>query len=318
MSHGFGEVEAIQAILPDLVITLAAILTQLGDTWLVFVVLVSVYLLADRLPVVGAGLDRSDAVFLYAVGLAGVGLTIGAKAAFGHPRPPSAEFVSGGAGLPAALRGIYASLATAEGFGLPSGHAVSSTVLYGGLALVLNRWTLRGRAAVATVVVTVIGATRVVLGVHYLGDVLLGVILGGALLGMMALFARDRPQRVLGGSVALALVVVVMAGYTFDSMAVLGASIGSGITWAIVGDAVPATPVNDRETRLLALVGLPVAVALFGLTVGLESIGQAWAAAPAGGFIRAGFAAGVFLTIPVITNGFVGSGVAGSGQTPGP
>jgi undecaprenyl-diphosphatase len=73
-----------------------------------------------------------------------------------------------------------------EAFGksFPSGHALSSTVGYGTLLLAFmplipRRW--RRRAVVAYVVlVLLIAASRLGLGVHYLSDVLGGIVLGAA------------------------------------------------------------------------------------------------------------------------------------------
>ena len=78
-------------------------------------------------------------------------------------------------------------------FSLPSGHALMSTAVYGIVALVLARSRPEWRmplAAVTTLLVLVIGSSRVYLGVHWPTDVLAafaaGVILlvaGSATLG---------------------------------------------------------------------------------------------------------------------------------------
>jgi len=89
-----------------------------------------------------------------------------------------------------------------EAFGksFPSGHALSSTVVFGAVLLTFlpvlpRRW--RHVAVAATVgLVTAIGASRLLLGVHFLSDVLAGHLLGIAwLAGATAIFETWRVER---------------------------------------------------------------------------------------------------------------------------
>jgi undecaprenyl-diphosphatase len=73
-------------------------------------------------------------------------------------------------------------IATALGKSFPSGHAMSSTVTYGALALVFlpllprrsRPWALGG----VVLLVLAIGTSRLFLGVHFVSDVVGGFILG--------------------------------------------------------------------------------------------------------------------------------------------
>jgi len=82
---------------------------------------------------------------------------------------------------------------TAWGKSFPSGHAMSSTVTYGALLLTFLP-VLAGRRRVAAVaaaaaLVLAIGCSRLILGVHFLTDVVGGYVLGLAwLLGATAAF----------------------------------------------------------------------------------------------------------------------------------
>lgn len=74
----------------------------------------------------------------------------------------------------------------AEAFGksFPSGHALTSTVGYGTLLLAFmplipTRWTRRAVAGYVLLVLS-ISASRLGLGVHYLSDVVGGIVLGAA------------------------------------------------------------------------------------------------------------------------------------------
>lgn len=76
------------------------------------------------------------------------------------------------------------AVATAGGASFPSGHAMSSTVAYGAVLLVvlpaLPRRARRPTVAATGLVVVAIGASRLALGVHYVSDVVGGHVLGGA------------------------------------------------------------------------------------------------------------------------------------------
>lgn len=91
-------------------------------------------------------------------------------------------------------------ITTAPGLSFPSGHAMGATVAYGALVLVAlsylaPRW--RGLAWLAAVtVVGGVGASRVVLGVHYVTDVVAGWMFGVIWLVLSAvLFNRWRRER---------------------------------------------------------------------------------------------------------------------------
>jgi undecaprenyl-diphosphatase len=88
----------------------------------------------------------------------------------------------------------------------PSGHAMTSIVVYGTLAFLLSRlaptrWLRRLVWTIAGTVVVLVGLSRLYLGVHYPSDVVAGFIIGGAwavtcALGMEAVryFRTRRPE----------------------------------------------------------------------------------------------------------------------------
>ena len=90
--------------------------------------------------------------------------------------------------------------ATAHGKSFPSGHAMSSTVVYGSLLMVfLPVIGRRYRPVVlggAVLLVAAIGFTRLALGVHFITDVLGGIVLGLAwLAASAAAFSTWRVER---------------------------------------------------------------------------------------------------------------------------
>ncbi|HEX2046794.1 MAG TPA: phosphatase PAP2 family protein [Acidimicrobiales bacterium] len=123
------------------------------------------------------------AVFLVVTTLGGGLLDTLVKEAVGRPRPPLVDPV-----------------ATARGKSFPSGHAMSSTVVYGSLLLVfLPAIGRRYRPVVvagAAVLVGAIGFSRLALGVHYITDVIGGIVLGLAwLAASTAAFSTWRVER---------------------------------------------------------------------------------------------------------------------------
>lgn len=99
---------------------------------------------------------------------------VGLKDLFRHPRP----FV----GDPSV------KLYEVEGYGLPSGHAQLSVVIWGSLAHAFKRtrvWVVAGLLA------ALIGFSRIYLGVHFPTDVLVGWLIGALLLA--AYIALHRP-----------------------------------------------------------------------------------------------------------------------------
>ena len=91
-------------------------------------------------------------------------------------------------------------IATAFGKSFPSGHAMSSTIAYGAVFLALLPALSRGRRRVALAVtialVLAIGCSRLLLGVHFLSDVVGGYVLGVAwLAASTAAFEVWRTER---------------------------------------------------------------------------------------------------------------------------
>lgn len=131
-------------------------LTHLGDPLVVSVatVLLGVMLLAVR--------AYRTAAYLAAVRLAVVVVTSALKQAVARARPHPLH-----------------PLAAAHGFSFPSGHASGSAALWCSVALVIATKAPRSVVvAVALVVPVVVATSRVVLGVHYLTDVVAGLVLG--------------------------------------------------------------------------------------------------------------------------------------------
>jgi membrane-associated phospholipid phosphatase len=127
---------------------------------------------------------RNGNVFLFLfVVLAGV-VTVnnGVKLLVGRERPPVLHLVG------------------TSGSSFPSGHSAAAAAAWFAFALVIARdWPRRGRAAaaaVAAVIAIAVATSRALLGVHWLTDVVAGVMLGWGWFLLVALVFGGRFQRV--------------------------------------------------------------------------------------------------------------------------
>lgn len=91
-------------------------------------------------------------------------------------------------------------IAEANGFSFPSGHAMATIALYGGLAFLLWKHApaLIGRIlilAASIVLILMIGVSRIYLGVHYPSDVLGGYLLSASVLAIFIWYYQRYLER---------------------------------------------------------------------------------------------------------------------------
>lgn len=189
MSRGFGEA-AFASELPDIVVAVAGLVTQLGDMWFVMAG-VTVLVVAHRFGLSVSDDPWRDCLFLLAIAVGSYSLTLVLKHTFLLPRPPGAATATAPVWLPELAGPAYESMVTGDGYGFPSGHALKTTVVYGGAAATLTLWNRKRRFAVAGVIIGAVALSRVLLGVHYVADVVTGVAVGTAFL-VLVLRATDR------------------------------------------------------------------------------------------------------------------------------
>jgi membrane-associated phospholipid phosphatase len=153
------------------------------------------------------GERRRGTATVIAYGLVAVAVVLALKAWFALPRPPASV----------RLVGI-------DGYGFPSGHAAAATVVFGGLAVERGWPADRRRIAGVAVVVAAVALSRVVLGVHYLGDVVAGVGVGLAVLAVTRTVAAGDPARSFAVGTVAAIGVVAVVGVEPRTVSVLGAA----------------------------------------------------------------------------------------------
>ena len=254
--RGLGEL-AVVSDLPTVVVDLFGVLTQLGDPWFLLGALAVLYAVGDRL-----GVDRREVGFVFATAFVALGVTLALKSAFALPRPPGA---------------------LADGYGFPSGHALGATVVWGTGALVLDAGRRRTRLALAGSVISLVALSRVVIGVHYVVDVVVGFVIGVVLIGIAFavgprrggdVFSHAATERVFAVA-GVAAVAAFAVSATSDTFLTVGAVFGGWLGWRLVEPVVaadsPASMPSPRRTAVSAL-GLPgVLGGLLAVTVAAES-----------------------------------------------
>lgn len=222
LTRDVGGVEFLRGALPGVALDGLALLTWLGSVPLAAVILTAIYWFGSR---------ERGAVGLGA-GLGAVALTVGLKALFALPRPPESV-----------------RLVSATGFGFPSGHAIVATVIWGYLALAVERGTRERRLVVAALVVGLVGVSRVALGVHHAVDVVVGVAVGGVFL--LVVSRIDGAGRTFVVSAVVASLAVVATGGSGDALLLTGGAVTGALLWPRL--SVPSTP--WRREGLLPAVG---------------------------------------------------------------
>jgi len=269
---------------PELLVIVFALITQLGDAWFLVVGLSMLYWIGPRY------IENARPVAAIGIGFALLGLSVvlALKSYIALPRPPLSPVDP--LMLPSVIGPFVAGEVDASGFGFPSGHAVGSTVVYGGLGLLLTVGRRRVRYLVAAGCILLISLSRVVLQVHYPRDVLVGIGVGLVLLAIGLTVAKDtdrlRPERLFVLAAVASVVGLGVALWMDHPREILqgalavGSTVGGVVIWHQWGDRLLAAPAVSLP---LSVVGLAVAGGLWvGAYSGLLPIAVAIAASAAG------------------------------------
>lgn len=102
-----------------------------------------------------------------------------------------------------------------DSFGLPSGHAMNSAAVWGWTARELNRpwahWVL-------AILIFLIGFSRIVLGVHFISDVLLGWLIGALLVWLLASRLKMISQKLDQMSFKSLLGLILLSTFLFIAL----------------------------------------------------------------------------------------------------
>ncbi|PYE54971.1 phosphatase PAP2 family protein [Deinococcus yavapaiensis] len=140
---------------------------------------------------------------------------------------------------------------TAGGPGFPSGHAQISATIWGSMALAARNRVFWG---VAAVLVLLIALSRVVLGVHFLSDIVGGVLIGAI---FVALLARVGVPKAEGAWRFVVPIVALVAATVFSSVAYMSMSMG-----LLSGFWLTRSTFEGHRNLGMRLVGTIVGIAL--------------------------------------------------------
>jgi membrane-associated phospholipid phosphatase len=244
---GLELIHAVQAVRSPALDALSLAITSLGSKEFYFLILPLMLWCVDF--ALGA---RIAAVFLLSTYV-----NVGLKDLFALPRPFELD--------------PSVNLYDVSGYGLPSGHAQLSVVIWGALAHAVEEtwsWVFAGLLA------ALIGFSRVYLGVHFPTDVLAGWLIGALLLAAYVAF-HARLERWLderglvtqvAAAVALSLILLLLHA-TEDTAALTGILLGAGVGVALLRESVDydaGGPLWQRGVRFV--LGIAVVLVLrFGL-----------------------------------------------------
>lgn len=188
--------------------------------------------------------DFGGTSILMCYAVAGLTFIIALKAVIGMPRPPE---------------DVYLILYKYDEYGFPSGHAFVSALVYGGLAKTFSFTRKRFALLGAAVLVTLISLSHVVLGFHYLGDVIAGAVLGVGFLLAMEQVVDNNPQRGVAIGLVLVIPALFITGFSEEALLALGSAVGSLIGTTHLEDLLSLR--SKVEGALLAIAGCEVIVA---------------------------------------------------------
>lgn len=168
-------------------------------------------------------------------------------------------------------------------FSLPSGHAQTSTVLYGNLARHVGRGGRAGPSRLLSVIglivfILLVSLSRIILGVHFPGDVLVGIGVG-----LITLLVYAWARRALGGWLAgrtllQHVVMATLVGGLLLGLNLLALSLPVRDTgaWALLHAEGIRTSMNEAANLTGLVIGLWVGLALEASTVRFTVAGPAW------------------------------------------
>lgn len=237
---------------PEAYVEVARFVTDLGGADGVVLVLALVYWLAHR--------EKGATVAAYAT--VAVGFVILVKALFGLPRPVPDPAMEVDRLVPL----------EDDPYGFPSGHALVAVVVYGGLACVFDRLRRPAPLAGIALLVVAVSLSRVVLRLHYLGDLVAGVALGAVVLTALSVGVGERPALGFWVGVGVSVPAVLVSGFEELALVGLGAALG-GVVATRHLDVVPPLR-SPIEAALLVVVGLGYVVVVTVLAASLPVDGR--------------------------------------------
>lgn len=130
--------------------------------------------------------------------------------------------------FPSLLQPLYTHPVEISTTSFPSGHMMAATVLWGLVAVDSTVASRRTRCVLALTVVWIVGLSRIVVGAHYVGDVVAGFVFGLVFLGAM-LAVRDwgrRPVETVFAATGTLAATLLLFSESTTGVIVLGVCVG--------------------------------------------------------------------------------------------
>ncbi len=175
-------------------------------------------------------------------------------------------------------------LAEESSFGVPSGHAQNSVVVWGGIASWIHKpWAWVG----AILIILMIGLSRLYLGVHFPTDVLAGWLLGMLILIIYLWLERPVKEWMLQQSTGVQILVAFLGSVLLILLVMLARTTTAGFSlpeaWSenarqAFPEADPINPlsINGVFSNAGVLFGLALGVILLRKSGGLDTGGAWW------------------------------------------
>ena len=250
-------VRVVRDAFPEWMSFVWAIFSYFGSVWFVAPAIVLCFLFGPR--------DRF-APWLGTV-IAGYAVMVASKGYFSIDRPGYDPHIDPTV-LPVGIQHVYAPLVEVSTTSFPSGHAIAGTIIWTMLALELDVGTKRVRLAAAAAMILAVGFSRIAVGLHFPIDVVVGTLIGLALVaGILAIrrFVRERSDPHAETTAVFAAVAVIsllafVVGGRIDAAALFGGSIGALAAWRYAPP--PADPWQyTLERTIHGLVGIVILAA---------------------------------------------------------
>jgi len=171
------------------------------------------------------------------------------------------------------------ALSTAEGYSMPSGHALLAVVVWGYIALQLRSWRWR---LIPVAIIVLVSFSRLYLGLHWPADVVVGLALGAVLLSCYVEVTGWIDTGRLKLSTLQCIAVVVVSGtvmYIFgedlqNGVSAAGALLGGGVGYLALR-YVDSYPEQASIAAHLVKVIPSIAILLAGRYALRQTIGSA-------------------------------------------
>jgi len=168
-------------------------------------------------------------------------------------------------------------LAVETSFGVPSGHSQNAMSVWGIMAAGIHKWWAW---LVAGLIIFFIGLSRMVLGVHFPHDVLLGWLIGGLLLWLMVRFWKPLTAWLAKYSPGRQILLAFLASLVLILLPLIPYLYLAGVKWqppqAWAGYAVSAVSMEGPMTTAGTFFGLALGLVWLKQKGGFNTSGSWW------------------------------------------